>query len=57
LSIPANLIPQATTKQYYKEIAAENRSRAKEIAVFSLLHEKVDDLDQDLEPQMIKKRE
>ena len=32
----------------------ENRSRAKEIAVFSLLHEKVD-LDLDLEPQMIKK--
>ena len=40
----------------------ENRSRAKEIAVFSLLHEKVDlnldldlDLDLDLEPQMVKR--
>jgi hypothetical protein len=56
LSIPANL-PQAVTKQYYKEIATKkNRSRAKEIAVFSLLHEKVD-LDLDLDTQMMKKRE
>jgi hypothetical protein len=54
LSIPANL-PQAVTKQYYKEIATKkNRSKAKEIVVFSLLHEKVD---LDLETQMMKKRE